>query len=64
MQNMESYTWSMVGAIMALGASFPALGQLAGFIALTTLRSKKVIDGFFYVPPSATPHKKQKKQVL
>jgi hypothetical protein len=62
MQNMESYTWAMIASIMAFVLSFPALGQLAGLMALTTLRSKKVVDGFFYVPPSATPHAKQKKR--
>jgi hypothetical protein len=62
MQNMESYTWSMVAAIMAFGPSFPGLGQIAALMAVTTLRSKKVVDGFFYIPPSATPHAKQKKK--
>lgn len=62
MQNMESYTFSMIAGIMAFGASFPGLGQVAGLMAVTTLRSKKVIDGFFYVPPSATPHARQKKR--
>jgi hypothetical protein len=62
MQNMESYTWSMVAAIMAFGPSFPGLGQIAALMALTTLRSKKVVDGFFYVPASATPHAKQKRK--
>jgi len=62
MQNMESYTWAMVASIMAFVLSFPGLGQLAGLLALTTLRSKKVVDGFFYIPPSATPHARQKKK--
>jgi magnesium-transporting ATPase (P-type) len=63
MQNMESYTWSMVASIMSfIPPSLPALGQLAGVMALTTLRSKKVIEGFFYVPPSATPYAKKKKE--
>jgi hypothetical protein len=64
MQNMESYTWAMIASIMAFVLSFPGLGQIAALMALTTLRSKKVVDGFFYVPPSATPHAKQKRQVL
>jgi hypothetical protein len=52
----------MTASIMALGLSFPGLGQLAGFICISTLRSKKVLDGWFYIPPSATPHKKEKKR--
>jgi hypothetical protein len=62
MQNMESYTWAMIASIMAFVLSFPGLGQIAALMALTALRSKKVVDGFFYVPPSATPHAKQKKR--
>ena len=65
MQNMESYTWSMVAAIMSfIPPSFPVLGQFAGLMALTTLRRKRVVDGFFYVQPSATPHKVKKRDVL
>jgi hypothetical protein len=62
MQNMEVYPLAMTASIMALGLSFPGLGQLAGFICISTLRSKKVLDGWFYIPPSATPHKKEKKK--
>jgi hypothetical protein len=62
MQNMEVYPLAMTASIMALGLSFPGLGQLAGFICISTLRSKKVLDGWFYIPPSATPHKKEKKR--
>jgi hypothetical protein len=65
MQNMESYTWAMVATIMAfVPLCFPGLGQIAALMSLTALRSKKVIDGFTYVPPSATPHARQKREVL
>ena len=64
MQNMEAYPLAMVASIMAFGLTFPGLGQIAGLICVSTLRSKKVLDGWFYVPPSATPHKKQKREVL
>lgn len=65
MQNMESYTWAMVATIMAfIPLCFPGLGQIAALSSLTTLRSKKVIDGFTYVPPSATPHARKKREVL
>jgi hypothetical protein len=62
MQNMEAYPLAMTASIMAFGLTFPGLGQLAAVICLTTLRSKKVLEGWFYVPPSATPHKKEKKR--
>jgi hypothetical protein len=65
MQNMESYTWAMVATIMAfVPLYFPGLGQIAALMSLSTLRSKKVMEGFFYVPPSATPTARQKRQVL
>jgi hypothetical protein len=63
MQNMESYTWAMVATIMAfVPLSFPGLSQLAALMSLTTLRTKKVIDGFTYVPASATPYARQRKR--
>jgi hypothetical protein len=65
MQNMESYSWSMIATIMAfVPLCFPGLGQIAALMSLTALRSKKVIDGFFYVPPSATPMARPKGQAL
>jgi hypothetical protein len=63
MQNMESYAWSMVAAIMSLiPPAFPLLGTLVGLIAISTLRSKKVLDGFNYVPPSAAEVRAQRRR--
>jgi hypothetical protein len=86
MQNLESYTWAMIGSVMAL-APFGALWFLdklvpyaggwifggaalvhyllslfAGFLAFTTLRSKKVLDGFFYKGEKISPLASRRKE--
>jgi hypothetical protein len=93
MQNLESYTWSMIGAIMALapvgalwfldvlvpypipkmrtggGMIFGGVAMahymvsvFAGFIVFTSLRSKKVLDGFFYKGEKISPLSSRRKE--
>jgi hypothetical protein len=93
MQNLESYTLSMIGAIMAMipfGAfwfldkllPYPVpqarigggwvfggvamiqymLSLFAGFLVFTSLRSKKVLDGFFYKGEKISPLASRRKE--